>query len=97
MTAMVCNFCHKKYEREAAVVELFGSRFCLHDDKLKDYRAINGLGAKNDSIKNVHVVKDGRNKTEQGYINEARKHGDSVVRGSDGLLRRVGASQSKEE
>jgi len=88
MTMMICNYCKKEYEHEAEVVEVLGSKFCLHDDGLKHYRLINGLGFRNDSL-TANRVRDGRTMTEERYIKEAEKDGDFVVRSSDGLLRRM--------
>lgn len=87
---MICNFCGKEFEHESQVVEMFDSRFCLHDGKLKHYRAVGGLGLKNDTL-SVKVAKSGRNRTEQKYIEKEKREGNVVIRGSDGILRSVGA------
>lgn len=86
----ICDYCKKEYERHAKVISAFGARFCLHDDKLDDWNRKQSRPVRNDSLK-VNVVKEGKNKKEQAYIDEARMSGDHVVRGSDELLRRVGS------
>lgn len=92
---MICNYCKKEYEKESDTLTMFGSRFCLHDDKLKQFRLINGLGVRNDSL-TANRVHDGRTNTEEKYIRDAEKDGDFVVRSSDGLLRRMSDKQELE-
>ena len=84
----ICDFCKKEYERESQVIHMVGSTFCSHDEKLEKFKERNYPFEA--MPLDVWLAKEGRDSAEQKYIDNARRSGDSVVRGSDGLLRRVG-------
>lgn len=86
----VCTYCKKPYKREAETVSLFGSTFCLHDDQLDHYKTVRGMPMRSNPALSVEEAKWGHNSAEKKYIDKAHRAGDAVVRGSDGLLRRIG-------
>lgn len=83
---MICDFCKKEYKEKTKIFDVFGSKFCVHDGEIKVLEALNGYGSKNDSL-SVSVARRGNDKIEQKYIDNNKVKGNTVVRGSDGLLR----------
>lgn len=86
---MICDFCKKEYKEESKIFTLFGNDLCLHDDKIKLALAVQGMSIKNDYL-SVTVARGGKDSYEEKYIEESKKRGNTVVRGSDGLLREIG-------
>lgn len=88
MTMMICDKCGAKC-KQAETINAFDSVFCLHDDKLRDFKRLHGLPMTNDS-KSADVVTHGSNSAEKRFIDKNRREGNTVVRSSDGILRSVG-------
>lgn len=84
-----CGFCGKPYEREAEVVYCFG-RFCLHDDKLDEYRGLAVSSVKNDSV--AISGSAGFTPREQAFKDRENRKGNAVVKGTDGVVRSLGAN-----
>lgn len=84
----ICKFCKKKYKKEAQTLTLFGSTFCLHDEKLTDYRKLSSISMP--SAPAAEVTRSGRNSAEQKYIEKNEREGNVVVRGGDGTLHALG-------
>lgn len=84
MEKIKCTHCEKECEK-FEVFKLFGSTFCLHDQKLDDFKMLQGSPAKNDGI-SVSTTK-GLTKREQDFKESEARKGYTVVKGSDGIVR----------